>query len=229
METYKTRNEIDLRRLELEERRLELEESKEPQKDRRFISPADHVYDIPNFETTKGEKSKNKYQERTMEMYNHYEDEENHEMEKTQLQENPFQYQPGNKFMGSTEEENIQQDFQFPDRKTSKEEQETMKNKAEEAKQVRGRTVQNSKYNKKYPTHNTKDSWKDNRKNQQEREYTFENNRKPNLARLPPKLEGTNIITELQRVGFKTNQEERPWQQDEELRTQMEIKKLRDD
>ena len=86
-----------------------------------------------------------------------------------------------------------------------------MKNKAEEAKQVRGMTIQNSKYNKKYPTHNTKDNWKDNRKNQQEREYTVENNRKPNLARLPPKLEGTNIITELQRVGFKTNQEERPW------------------
>ena len=36
------------------------------------------------------------------------------------------------------------------------------------------------------------------------------------------------MITELQRVGFKTNQEERTWQQDEELRTQMEIKSLRE-
>ena len=59
-----------------------------------------------------------------MEMYNHYEDEENHEMEKTQLQEKPFQYPPGNKLMKSPEEENIQQDFQFPNRKNFKEEQE---------------------------------------------------------------------------------------------------------
>ena len=82
METYKTRNEIEQKRLELEERRLELDESKEPQKDRRNISPADHEYDILNFEITKGEKSKDKYQERTMEMYNHYESEENNEIEK---------------------------------------------------------------------------------------------------------------------------------------------------
>ena len=49
VETYKTRNEIDQRRLELEERRLELDESKGPQKDRRNISLADHECDILNF------------------------------------------------------------------------------------------------------------------------------------------------------------------------------------
>ena len=96
-----------------------------------------------------------------MEMYNHYEDEENHEMEKTQLQEKPFQYPPGNKLMGSPEEENIQQDFQFPNRKNFQEEQETIKSRAEEAKKIKGRTVQNSKYNKKYQTHSTKDNWKE--------------------------------------------------------------------
>ena len=37
----------------------------------RNISPEAHDYDIPNFNITKGEKSKNKYEQRTMEMWNH--------------------------------------------------------------------------------------------------------------------------------------------------------------
>ena len=97
VEAYEKRNEIDQKRFELEERRDK--DSKELQKDKRNISPADHEYDIPNFETTKGEKSKNKYQERTMEMYNHYEDEENHEMEKNKIQGKPFMF-PHDKLMG---------------------------------------------------------------------------------------------------------------------------------
>ena len=52
------------------------------------------------------------------------------------------------------------------------------------------------------------------------------NQRQPNFTRPPPNLENTSIITELHKVGFKTNQEGR---QDQELRTQMEIiKNLRE-
>ena len=70
---------------------------------------------------------------------------------------------------------------------------------------------------KKYPIH---------KRGQQERDYTIENQRQPNFTRPPPNLENTSIITELQKVGFKTNQEGR---QDQELRTQMEIiKNLRE-
>ena len=65
-----------------------------------------------------------------MEMYNHYEDEETHEIEKTKIQGKPFMF-PHDNLMGSPEEENIEQDFQFPNRKNSQEEQETMKNKAD--------------------------------------------------------------------------------------------------
>ena len=70
----KKKNEIDQKRFELEERGYK--DSKELQKDKRNISPADHEYEYHEYDTTKGEKTKNKYQERTMEMYSHYEDEE---------------------------------------------------------------------------------------------------------------------------------------------------------
>ena len=80
--------------------------------------------------------------------YDHYEDEETHEMEETKTHNKPFKF-PQDNFMGSCEEENMQQDSQCPNRKNYQETQETMKNKAEEANQIKGRTIQNSKYTKK--------------------------------------------------------------------------------
>ena len=57
-------------------------------KDKRNISPEINDYDIPNFNINKGDKSKNKYEQRTMEMWNHYESGENNEMDKTKYKEN---------------------------------------------------------------------------------------------------------------------------------------------
>ena len=111
--------------------------------------------------------------------------------------------------MGFPAEENIQQAFQLPNRMgfQQNEEQENIEYE-EEAKKFKGRTVQDSKYKK---TYSAKDNWKDKGKSQEDREYPVERNRTTNLAKLPPRLEGTTMIDELQKVGFntRTNQEEK--------------------
>ena len=108
-------------------------------KPQRHTSP-DHEYEEPIYER-RGEKSKNTYQQRTMEMFDHhgqYENENTEDMEETKTHNKPFKF-PEDNFMGSGEQGNLQQDSQGKDKKNNPETEEDMKNKAEEGNQVKGR------------------------------------------------------------------------------------------
>ena len=76
LKTNQERNEIEWQKLELEKRKLNLKKGTEPQ---RYISP-DHEYEEPIYER-KGEKSKNTYHKRTMEMFDHHGQYENENTE----------------------------------------------------------------------------------------------------------------------------------------------------
>ena len=117
----------------------------------RHISPEheyeEHIYD------RRGEKSKDKYLKKTMEMLNHhgqYETENTEDWVETKTHHKQYKF-PEDNFMGSGELGNLQQDPQCKDKKNYPETEEDMKNKAEEANQVKGRIIKNSRFTKKYP------------------------------------------------------------------------------
>ena len=103
--------------------------------------------------------------------------------------------------------------------------------KEEDVKKFKGRTIQNSKFKKSGPQpYNARDNfsnWKD--KNSQEgREYQMERNRSRNLDKAPPRIEGTNMIDEMQKVGLNTRntQDSKTWTQAEESKGQTETNTL---
>ena len=100
----------------------------------------------------------------------------------------------------------IQQTFHFPNEMGFQkiEQQESTEYKEEDTKKFKGRTIQNSKFKKSgQQSYNARDkisNWKDKGNIQEGREYQIERNRRKNLHKAPPRIEGTNMIDEMQKV-----------------------------
>ena len=116
-------------------------------KDNRSDSPEireSNDYEVPDFNTSRGEPSKNRYEQRTNEMWHHHGAGGDTDINKRQIKGSQFQFPPNNQLMGFPTDEQIQQTFHFPNEmgfQQIEEQKFQRKNK-----NFKGRTIQNSKF-----------------------------------------------------------------------------------